>query len=438
MLPDSFQPYLLNKATGGIISMTTSGTTDQLTIGQLGIYTCPPQTGVYGSAISAGTTTPCIIASGSWHTVDQISPLWGGLKEPDYTKIIDWKRVTAFIYTQGVAAQNQVVAFGWDQTSGSTVGPAFYCGTTYQFQLEACGSPALWFLNHQYYKSVSATTACCGTGCSSGCTSTYVDATTVLLQWKDQLTQDPYWPSFISPQVYIQTSAGTAFEVYSTYDVQRAQAGTYGQVPGVANNNSSLNNAVIAQGAYVPNTVTPQSVVAGLKITVAYVETRFGTCTFSPTDHFEIEPLYIEGSLFTQDASPCAVNTTIDTSVPTMYSEITAPRQVRGLGQQVARNLILWNRYKQEDFPDSQWVGSLRMREIEDDWVMPNVSLSGLYDALYLKWNIFRPYNSQSVHDNDEYALTIYVPSGTAVNIFTNLVNSCLSTNGNFVQLQTV
>ena len=416
MLPDSFQPYLLNKATGGTISLTTSGTTDLLTAGQLGIYTCPPQTGVYGSAISSSTTTPCIIASGSWHTKDAISPLWGGLLEPDYTKIIDWKRVTAFIYTQAQALQNQVVSFGWSQSSGSTVGPAFFCGTTYQFQVEISGNPALNFLNHQYYKSVSATTACCGTGCTSGCTSTYVDAATVLLQWKDQFNQDPYWPSFINPQVYIQTSAGTGVEVFSAYDTAQGRG----------------------NGTYTPNTSTPQSVVAGLKITVAYVQTTFGTCTFSPTDHYEVEPLYIQGSLFTQDASPCAVNTTIDTSVPTMFTQITAPSQVRGIGQQVARNLITWNRYKQEDFPDSEWVGSLRMREIEDDWVMPNVTLSGLYDTIYLKWNIFRPYNTQSVTDNDEYALIIYVPTGTVVTPFTSLVNSCLTAAGNFVQLTTI
>lgn len=439
MLPDSFQPYLLNKGTGGIISLTTSGTTDQLTIGQLGIFTCPFETGVYGTAIAAGTTTPCIIASGSWHTVDSISPLWGGLQEPDYTQIIDWKRVNAFFYSPAVAAQNQVVTFGWNQTSGSTVGPAYLCGTTYQFQLELLGSPALWFLNHQYYKSVSAFSGCCGAGCTSGCTSTNVDAASIHLQWKDQLTQDPYWPSFINPQVFIQTSAGTKFEVYSAYDIQRATAGTYGTPPpGTANNNATLNNTIIQQGAYVPNTANPISVVSSLQITMAYIETRFGTCTFSPTDHFEIEPLYVEGSLFTQEANPCAVNTTIDTSVPNMFTEITAPKQVRGLGQQVARNLIEWNRYKQEDFPDSMWVGSLRMREIEDDWVMPNVSLSGLYDTLQLRWNKYRSYNTQSIHDNDEYALTIYVPNGTAVNIFTNLVNSCLSTSGNYVQLRTL
>jgi len=417
MLPDSFQPYLLNNPLNGTVNMTTSGTTDLLTKGQLGIYTCPPSTGVYGSAIAAGTTTPCIIASGSWYDVDQITPLWGGLQEPDYTKIIEWQRVNAFIYSPAQAAQNQVSVFGWNLTSGVTgIGPAFYCGTTYQFQLEVNGSPALWFLNKEYYKSVSAFGGCCGTGCTSGCTTTYADAAYIMLQWKDQINQDPYWPSFITPNVYIQTSANTAYEVFSQYDIDNGR-GTI---------------------VYVPNTVTPQSVVAALQITVSYVETRFNTCTFSPTDHYEIEPLYVEGSLFTQDANPCAVNTTIDTSVPNMWTQITAPRQVRGLGQRISRQLILWNRYKQEDFPDSQWVGSLRMRETEHTWIFQAVSLTALYDSLYLRWNISRTYNTQSIHDNDEYALTIYFPTGTAINNFTNIINSCLTASGNFVQLTTL
>jgi hypothetical protein len=438
MLPDSFQPYLLNNPVSNTVNYTTSGTTDLLTKGQLGIFTCPPQTGVYGTAISAATLTPCIIASGSWHLIDQITPLWGGLQEPDYTKIIDWSRVTAFIYTQAQAPQNQVSVFGWNLTSGSTVGPAFQCGTTYQFQLELLGAPALQFLNHQYYKSFTAFSGCCGTGCTSGCTTSNVDAASVMLQWKDGITQDPYETSFIYPQVFIQTSAGTAVEVFSAYDVIRATAGTYGTPPPGTPGNAALQTAVLNAGAYVPNTSNPISVVAGLQITVAYVQTTFGTCTFSPTDLYTIEPLYVEGSLFSQTADPCVINTTIDTSVPTMWTQITAPLQVRGIGQQVARNLIEWNRYKQEDFPDNQWVGSLRMRTIEDDWVMPNVALQGLYDSLYLKFNVFRPYNSQSVTDNDEYAITIYFPTGTVITPFTTLINSCLTLSANFIQLQTI
>lgn len=438
MLPDNFQPFLLNKPVSNTVNFTTSGTTDLLTAGQLGIFPCPNYTGVYGSAISAGTSTPCIIASGSWYSADTITPLWGGLQEPDYTQTINWNMVSAFLFSAGVAPQNQISTFGWNQTSGSTVGPLFQCGTSYQFQLEVSGQPALQFLNREFYKSFTAFSGCCGTGCTSGCTTTYVDAGTIMLQWKDGINQDPYMPSFIYPQAFVQTSAGTALEIFSAYDVQRATAGTYGTPPPGTPGTPALQAAVLAAGVYVPNTSAPQTVVSSLQITVAYVQTVFGTCTFSPTDLYTVEPLYVQGSLFTQTADPCAVNTTIDTSVPNMWTQIQAPLQVRGIGQRVVRNLIEWGRYKQEDFPDSQWTGSLRMREIELFWELNVVTLGQIYDSLQLRFNKLRTYNSQSIYDNDEYAVTIYFPTGTVITPFTNLINACLTAASNPVQLATL
>lgn len=417
MLPDSFQPYYLVDSFNGLINMATSGTTASLinTPGLLGIFNTPIATGVYGNAISTGTSSPCIIGVGSWHTKDKIAANWGGLLEPEFTQIIDWNKVYDFAKTTAQTAQNQVVAFGWDQTSGSTTGPLFYCGTNYNFQIELQGQAVLSFLDHQFYNTVSAVGACCGSDCSSGCTSTYVDAATILLQWKDGLNQNPYFPYFINPQVFVQNGASKT-EVFSAYD-------------------HSLNSA---NATYIPNTSTPQTVVAGLVITVAYVATEFGTCTFSPTDYFNIEPLFIQGTLVNQNASPCAVNTTINTSVPNMFTEITPGRQVRGLGQQVVRNLLKWAAYRQEFFPDGQWVGSLRMREIENYTQLTDVSVSGLYDSIILRFNQTRAWNYSSITDQDAYCLTFYVPTGTSTTAFTNLINGCLTAAGNGVQLRTV
>ncbi len=398
--------------------MVTSGTTASLTVGGIvGLFPTPIDTGVYGTAISTSTTTPCVIGVGSYHTVDKIAPLWGGMKEPEFTQIIDWTRVNSFTKTVGVTAQNQVVNFGWSQSSGSVVGPVFYCGTTYNLYIEAQGNPALHFLNHQFYTTFSAVGACCTTDCTSGCTSTVVDAACVLLQWKDGINQNPYWPSFINPQVYIQ-SGSTKVEVFSAYDTAQG----------------------VGTGTYTCNTATPSTVVACLQLTVAYADTTFGTCTFSPTDYFGIEPLIIANvSLFNQDASPCAVNTTINTSVPNLYNEITAPRQVRGLGQQVVRNLLDWAAYRQEYFPDSMnFVGALRFREIENFTQLTDVSLTGIYDAIGLRFRQTRNWNYSSVTDQDEYSLTFYVPTGTTTTNFTNLINSCLTAVGNSVQLRTV
>ena len=419
MLPDSFQPYYLLDSVQNIINMATSGTTANIvnTPGLVGIFNTPIATGVYGAAVgSAGTSASCIIAVGSWHTKDKIAALWGGLQEPEYTQIIDWKKVYNFQKTVAQAAQNQVVTFGWNQSSGSTTGPTFLCGTVYNLYIEAQGNPVLHFLNHQFYTTFSAVGACCTTDCSSGCTASNVDAACIMLQWKDGISQNPYWPTFVTPNVYIQNGASKT-EVFSAYDTAN----------GVGN------------GTYTCNTSTPTTVIATMQLTVAYADTTFGTCTFSPTDYFGIEPLIISTvSLVNQDASPCAVNTTINSSVPNMFTELTAPRQVRGLGQQVVRNLLNWANYRQEYFPDGNWTMSLRMREIENFTQLTDVSLSGLYDSIILRFNMTRPWNYSSFNNNDAYCLTFYVPTGTTTTNFTGIINNCLTAAGNSVQLITV
>lgn len=417
MLPDSFQPYYLGKSTGGVLNLATSGTTAGLinTPGLIGLFNTPLATGVYGNAISTGTAASCIMAVGSWHTKDKLSPVWGGLLEPEYTQIIAWDKVIDFAKSTAVTAQNQVVSFGWDQSSGSSTGPLFYCGTSYNFYLELQGQAALSFLDHQFYSTMTAFAGCCGTDCSSGCNSTYVDAACVLLQWKDGFNQNPYWPTYINPQVFIKNGSSRT-EVFSAYDTSIG----------------------VGTGTYVCNTADPASVVAGLQITVAYVATEFNTCTFSPSDYFNIEPLFVQGSLFNQNASPCSVNTTINTSVPNMFTQITGGRQPRGLGQQVVRNLLAWAAYRQEYFPDGQWSGSFRQREIENFTQLTDVNLQGYYDSIILRFNQTRPWNYSSITDQDAYCLTIYVPTGTTTTAFTNLVNACLTAAGSSVQLRTI
>ncbi len=414
---NSFIKDFLLKPASSAIDLRTSGTTSQLTAGQIGLYNTP-QNGIIGNAISAGQAGGVTIASGSWHTVDKIAPFWGGLKESIKSKTINWNRVTRFIKETAQTPQNQIVSFGWDQTiSGATssVGPAFFCGTPYYFFIQAQGSPALWFLNKQMYKQLDAFGGCCGTDCSSGCTSTYADAASVMLQWKDVLSQDPYWPSFVTPQVFINVS-GAKTEVYSAYD-------------------HSLDST---KTTYVPNTANPISVVASFQLTVAYAETKFGTCTFSITDHYEVEPLIIQGSLVTQTADPCAVNTTINTSVPNMYTQIQAPLQVRGLGEAVVRNLLMTARYRQESFPDNIFADSLRMREIENVTTLSDAGLATLYDSIMLIHTISRPYNPSGVSDNDQYALRFYVPTGTSTTAFTTLIAACLTAAGSPVTLETI
>lgn len=411
----AFHQHYLGKTINGALSFTTSGTTANLAAGQLGLFLDP--NGVTGPAIASATTIPLMLSMGSYHTIDSLNPSIGGLQEPTSSKMINLRYVSQFIKRNAITAQNQIVSFGWDQTSGGT-GPAFFCGTAYNLKVEADGSPALWFLNKQMYNLLEAVGGCCGTDCSSGCTSTYADAACIMLQWKDRVTQNPYLTNFYQPHVYVQTNPGSAAktEVFSAYDTTQ----------GVGN------------GTYVCNTSNPQAVVASFQLNVAYLETRFNNCTFTPFDHYEVEPLTIQGSLVNQTADPCAWNTLINTSVPNMFTQIQAPKQAVGLGEGIIRAFITSNRYRQDTFPDSMVSADiLRMREIENV-VDFNVDRQAYYDQVVIIHNVPRTQNPTAIHSADKYALIIDVLQGTDVSQFTNLFNACLTLAGNYVQLQTI
>jgi hypothetical protein len=452
IFPFSFRRAYLAKVTGGAITTVTSGTTDTIGAGQFGLCTAP--NGIEGSFISGGTGTTLKLVTGSWHTVDKIAPFYGGLQAPYYSKAIDPRRITRFIYSKAAPAQQQVVAVGWNQLSGSTVGPVFYCGTSYFLRIDLLGSPALRLLNRQLYISLPAYGGCCGTDCSSGCTSTAVDAAFIMLQWKDfilsgngnNIPEIPYLQQMFLPAVFIQ-SGSTKVQVFSQADSDAGRIPAGGSV-------------------YVPNTSNPTSVVASFQLTGAYFQTNYGDCTFTPSDYFEIEPLFCKTSLMSSDFSgpdgfaPCSFNTTINTSVPNLFTELQAAVYPKGLGEQVAREIIQSERYRQDHFADSVRVDSFRMREIEDQsWILNNVSRQGYYDSIAIVYNINRPQNTQSLNDNDEYTEIIYVPgtyvaptyqnttsangwtggsyTSATVTSLTNIISACLTAVGSSVTLET-
>jgi hypothetical protein len=465
IFPYSFRRAYLAKVVANTIQVQTTGTTESLTAGILGFCTAP--NGIEGNLTSGNTTTTLKMVVGSWHTVDQIAPFYGGLKAPYYSKAIDARRVTRFIHSIANPAQQQIIIAGWDKTSGSVgTGPVFYCGEAYMLRLDMIGSPALRLLNHQIYVTLPAYGGCCGTDCSSGCTASPVDAACIMLQWNDFMRygtynpgigapafqapsgEIPYLKQFFLPAVFVQTSGGsyTATQVYSQLDYEAADAGKYGT--------AEENAAVLLAGAYSCNTANPASVVAGFQLTGAYYQTNYNNCTFTPSDYFEIEPIFCKTSLMTgnfsgvNNFSPCGWTTTINTSVPNMVAELQAPIYPKGLGEQVVREIIQSERYRQDHFADSIFVDSYRMREIENqDWILNNVNRQGYYDSVAIVYNIFRPQNSQSVHDNDEYTEIVYV-QGTYdpatnqytppnVDAFTNILTNALNAVYSPVTLET-
>ena len=161
----------------------------------------------------------------------------------------------------------------------------------------------------------------------------------------------------------------------------------------------------------------------------AYIETKFGDCTFTPTDKYDLEPLLIYTSLTDESGDPCAVNcfTTSNSNTGTntaanLATIIQAPIQASGVGETVLRNLILSGRYLQNAYPDSSRVESLRMREIEADPMYTAISRTSLYDQVLILHSVPRFNNPSGTFDNDQYLLAVNVPTGTTTTAFTNFL----------------
>jgi hypothetical protein len=168
-----------------------------------------------------------------------------------------------------------------------------------------------------------------------------------------------------------------------------------------------------------------------IEFTAAYVDTVFGNATFTPTDKYDLEPLYVYAAVTDElgntnlSTSFAANSSTISASVPYLSShgiEIQAPAQAQGYGETVLRDLILSGRYAQNAYPDSKFVDDFRQREIEADPMLAAVTRSSLYDQYLILHNVPRWNNPASMFDNDQYLISIYVPAGTSVSNVTDFV----------------
>jgi hypothetical protein len=202
--------------------------------------------------------------------------------------------------------------------------------------------------------------------------------------------------------------------------------------------NGIATNATIATSASGALIYTPSADAASftvdcmLELTAAYIETKFGSCTFTPTDMYDIAPLNIYTSVTDESGDPCL--TSCFGAVGTLGNavELQAPIQASGIGETVLRDLILSDRYAQIAYPDSSHVDHLRMREIEADPALATINRNGFYDKIYLLHSVPRFYNPTGTFDNDQYLVEVVVPPGSTYSDLTTRISNLLQSAGNY------
>lgn len=235
--------------------------------------------------------------------------------------------------------------------------------------------------------------------------------------------------------MYTDGSTGATYIPGTTVQADNAISST-------ASANGAITYSTATTGAVADNaTITPNS---HLELTIAYADTTFQNCTFTPTDKYDLEPLIAYASVVDESGNPCQsayFTANSGSTSPYLSShgfEVQAPVQASGVGESVLRDLILSGRYLQNAYPDSSRVEQLRMREIEADPMLSSVTRSALYDQILILHNVPRWNNPSGMFDNDQYLLQFFVPTGSNVTALTTYITGAanLAQGGTSVTLE--
>jgi hypothetical protein len=253
----------------------------------------------------------------------------------------------------------------------------FLCDETYSLRIDLKGSPVLRFINRHTYFTAEAYTGCCP---DDAVAPSPVDSTLVFIDWAKELTRY----QLVAPYLKL---------------VVVAEDGTLLYDP--TTNPNDLPAGAVTWEQYVSAGHTPGA-CAGLIVEGAYVDTKFGDCTFQTTDFFEKEPVKIYASLVDMTGEPCEFESIC------IVKECEA-KQAEGFGEQVMRDLVLSESYRQNFFHSD-----LRIREItQGNQMLEDVDRSAQYDRLYLLHSVPRFNNPSSTFDNDRYLLEFVGLAGT-------------------------
>lgn len=407
-----------NGVTANTLTLLPSGNpTSDLTAGQLGLFNA--KTYESFTAVPA-SNTPFLLAQGSYFTNDKIGPYHGGYKESVKSKVINPKYITRVFTTCANEPQQHIK---------DVCVCDMECGKTYNLRIDLKGSPALRFLSHNIYKTVSAYTGCCTDDCTATCTGAIVDPTIVSINWAKQIAIDPILHNFLQLRVEDWDGVLVADQAnYTTVEEFIAALDAY----------NSTTSGWVAYAEANPEAAKENQ--SCLRFTGAYEDTKFGNCTFRVTDHYELQPINILLSLTDDAGDPCnlqCVTITGQYTVNGVYvPEVQVPLQAQGVGNTVLRDVILSNRYRQEAFPDGNFTDSLRMRQIEVPAALREFDTDDLYNSINILHSVPRFNNPTGTFDNDQYLLTVWAKVGVNTTAFVGLLQDILDAAGNGVEVE--
>lgn len=335
---------------------------------------------------------PLVLAAGSIYANDKIGKFHGGYQESVKSKIINPKYVTRFYRVDPCDPQQAQITIGLNQDNYDDPGTCektFLCDSTYYLRVDIKGSPVLRFLSRNTYFTADAYTGCCADDALSP---TAVNPLIVYVRWAYGLLSSPLINPFIEVHITYSTDAGTTWFELGDGTSSDANLAT---LLGYINGDTAL-----------PANATPADTLGGLIIDGAYVDTRFGDCTFYPSDALlaYIEPVKVYASEVDYTGDPCEFTGLCVTNQ-------CDPIQGSGFGENVVRELILSEGYNQSPFYTGK---DLRIREITQGYdVTDTIDRNTSYTRYFIQHSVPRFNNPTGVFDNDQYLLEIICDTTT-------------------------
>lgn len=351
-------------------------------------------------AVGVGTTTTSGVGTGLELSITIAAgvPTVTGIVNPGKGYVAG---NTVTIKLPSGAAGNAIYTVGTVTTSHTQTGcgttstccKEYLCGETYSLRVDVKGSPAMRFLNHNAYATIDAYTGCCADGVIAP---TAVDSTIVFIAWANGLINNPIVAPFL--QIVVQTELGQLL-----------------YAPGTSAAFLAL-NAAQTWDTYVSPGHTANA-CAGLIINGAYVDTKFGDCSFQISDFYEKEPVKLYASEVDLNGDPC----TFDSLCTVTECQ---GLQAQGLGETILRDLTLSESYRQNFL-----ATDIRIREItQGNQIVTSINRNAQYFRYLLQHNVPRNYNPSGTFDSDQYLLEIY--SLVALTTFNSQTTSWLETCG--------
>jgi hypothetical protein len=182
----------------GTGSVLTSGGTDKLVAGQLGIFDSKTYQAVAGAVAS---NKALLVAGGSWHTKSKLNKFVGNLKSSDKTIEFLGKDILEFQRSNPLKAQSEQWILGWDGVS-TTDTLNFECSKDYHFKVRVWGEDVYGTFLRPVDRFIHVRTECCDDNdCATDDCSDAVARKTYAKKIAKQINEDPELQYFVKAEV---------------------------------------------------------------------------------------------------------------------------------------------------------------------------------------------------------------------------------------------